>query len=220
MKLRALSRDDVRSVDRIAIDEYGVPGVVLMENAGRGAATALERQGIRGPVTICCGKGNNGGDGYVMARHLELWGHDVHLLLTCDPLEVRGDALVNLKIASAGDIPLSRWGTPAARTLLQNSDWIVDGILGTGVQGEVHGPVRDAIAGLNDAPARKLAIDIPSGLDCDTGLPLGTAVRANHTVTFVGLKIGFAMPHAHPYTGSVEVVDIGVPAKLLLRYAG
>ncbi|MBI3464074.1 MAG: NAD(P)H-hydrate epimerase [Planctomycetes bacterium] len=223
MRLRPLSRDEVREIDRRAIEQYGIPGVVLMENAGRGAAQWLAKLGTAGPVVICCGKGNNGGDGYVMARHLDAWGYPVRVVLFCDPAELKGDALINFRIIETSQIPILGRGSPLNEDqlvrALRDAAWIVDGLLGTGVQGEVRDPIRSAIETLNACPAPKFAIDIPSGLDSDTARPLGTAVRATHTATFVSTKLGFTNPEAAAYTGVVRVVEIGVPAVLLGEFA-
>ena len=223
MRLRPLSRDEVREIDRRAIEQYGIPGVVLMENAGRGAAQWVVELGIAGPVAICCGKGNNGGDGYVMARHLDAWGYCVRVLLFCDPAELAGDALVNFRIIEASRIPILRCDALQDRDQLsrnlRDAVWIVDGLLGTGLQGAVRDPIRSTIEILNSCPASKFAIDIPSGLDSDTGRPLGTAVRVSHTATFVSTKLGFTNPEAVAYTGVVRVVEIGVPAVLLREFA-
>jgi NAD(P)H-hydrate epimerase len=222
MALRPLSRAEVRALDRRAIEEYGVPGMILMENAGSAAARWLVELGIAGPVLICCGKGNNGGDGYVIARQLESWGHDVRVALTCDPAELKGDALVNFHILQASATPVTIWnGTrddPRLCELFNNADWVVDCLLGTGAQGTVRGPMRLAIEMINACGARKLAIDIPSGLDCDTGEPLGCAVRASHTATFVAAKLGFTKSEAAAYTGEIRVFDIGLPALLLNEF--
>lgn len=223
MQLRLLSRSDVRTIDRRATEEFGLPSVVLMENAGRGAAAWLAELGIAGPVVICCGKGNNGGDGYVMARHLDRWGYPVRVLVACDAAELKGDAAVNFRILQSSGIPVVRWDLSGSEQKitdpLQDAAWIVDGMLGTGLQGEVKDPMRRALVTLDACPAPKFAIDIPSGLDCDTGEPLGCVVRASYTATFVGIKLGFANPAAPSYTGEVRVVDIGVPSKLLRDYA-
>jgi len=219
MTLRPLSRAEVRELDRRAIGEYGIPGVVLMENAGREAARWLTELGIDGPILLCCGKGNNGGDGYVMARHLESRGHAVQVLLLCHPADLNGDALLNFKILQANGTPVvvSEMTHSDDRLIasFRNADWVVDGLLGTGVQGEVREPLRQAIETINSCGARKFAIDIPSGLDCDTGRPLGSAVRASHTATFVSTKLGIANPQSAEYTGIVRVFDIGLPSRLL-----
>lgn len=211
-----LSRDEVREVDRRAIDEYGVPGVVLMENAGRGAAELLVRQGIAGEVVICCGAGNNGGDGYVMARHLELAGNRVQVLSICPLEQLRGDARINAEIARRAGIDLCEVTDASAwRTDLTGAAWIVDALLGTGLQGAVRPAYAAAIEAINAAGARVLAVDLPSGLDCDTGAPCGPCIRADVTATFVAWKRGFAAPSAAAFLGPVHVIDIGAPLQLL-----
>lgn len=217
--ITVLSRDEVRSVDRRAIDEYGMPGVVLMENAGRGATELLRSLGIQGQVVICCGKGNNGGDGFVMARHLDNHGARVCVLLFARPEELTGDAAVNYHvIARAGlkiDVRCDASDTEALRRELAGRDWVVDALFGTGLKGPVRPPFDGIISAINDSGARVLAVDIPSGLDCDTGQPLGATVKALHTATFVALKKGFLEPAAKPWLGQVHVIDIGVPRVLI-----
>jgi NAD(P)H-hydrate epimerase len=224
MRLPPLSRELVRRIDRRAIDEFKIPGIVLMENAGRATATWLTELGVAGEVVVCCGKGNNGGDGYVIARHLDACGHAVHVLLTCDPLELSGDSLINFQIVQHSGIPWTRWEpqvhTPAVVRLIHSATWVVDGLLGTGISGAVHQPLVSAIEQINASGARRLAIDIPSGLDCDAGRPLGIAVRADYTATFVATKLGFNVPGALEYTGLVKVFDIGICRRLLQEYAG
>jgi NAD(P)H-hydrate epimerase len=215
----ALTRDQVRDVDRRAIADYGLPGIVLMENAGRSAAELLIQAGIAGPVAICAGKGNNGGDGYVMARHLDLRGIATNVLLFCEPADLTGDAAINYRVLEAARQALVVLGSsPDAAEIdrrLAAADWIVDALLGTGTQGTIREPYLTAIAAINRAGKRVLAVDLPSGMDCDTGQPLGTCVRANHTATFVARKVGFDAPGADQLTGQVHVIDIGVPRRLL-----
>jgi NAD(P)H-hydrate epimerase len=217
-----LSREQVRAIDRRAIEEFSVPGVVLMENAGRGAAEVLRSLGISGRVVICCGKGNNGGDGFVIARHLDNYQVPVRVLLYGRPEDLAGDAAVNYQIIAKTGLPLVTYpGQPLddkeLRSELAGADWVVDALFGTGLTGPVRAPFDQVIAAINAGPARVLAVDIPSGLDCDTGQPLGATVRAHHTVTFVGLKKGFGNPAAHPWLGQVHVVDIGAPRRLVAQ---
>jgi NAD(P)H-hydrate epimerase len=216
-----LSRDEVRAIDRRAIEEFGVPGVVLMENAGRGAAEVLVSLGVSGLVTICCGKGNNGGDGFVIARHLDNRGLQVRVLLFAKPDDLTGDAAINYQIIAKSGLSIAVHAGPTVDEAelareLSGSAWIVDALFGTGLTGSVRSPLDRVIAAINASGARVLAVDIPSGLDCDTGQPLGATVRADHTVTFVALKKGFANPAAKEWLGQVHVVDIGAP-RLLLR---
>jgi NAD(P)H-hydrate epimerase len=213
-----LNRDAVRDIDRRAIAELGLPGVVLMENAGRGAAELMLRLGVRGPIVICCGKGNNGGDGFVIARHLDFHGVATRVLLFCEPVAVTGDAAINLRVLQAAKVDLRVLGaTPDVAGLtreLTTAGWIVDALLGTGTRGEIREPYVTAIRAINAAHARGVkvfAVDLPSGLDCDSGHPLGPCVEADHTATFVAPKLGFSAPGAAEFTGQVHVIGIGVP---------
>lgn len=226
MSVRSLTREEVRTVDRRAIDEFGMTGLVLMENAGRGAAEQLRALGVDGPVIVCAGKGNNGGDGFVIARHLELFDYDVRVLLFANPSELSGDAVANWRILEAAETPRVVLGRQPVLSdidhALSHADWIVDALLGTGTVGEVREPYRTAITSINRSARKVLAVDLPSGLDCDTGEPIelladGTAlcVRAAHTATFVARKRGFESLASQAFTGEVHVVGIGVPKKLL-----
>jgi NAD(P)H-hydrate epimerase len=247
--MAALTREQVRELDRQAIEEYGVPGVVLMENAGRGAAELLMRLNPeRRPVVVVCGKGNNGGDGFVIARHLDLNGWPVAVLLQAPPDQLSGDAAVNYRIIAASRLPIldvSHGTTPSddpqqpwpderlerlvaevtqfnqALAGKQAPGWIVDALFGTGLSGPIRDPLAGAVEGINTgatAGVKVLAVDIPSGLDCDTGQPLGPTVRAHHTATFVAPKIGFSAPEAREWLGEVHVVHIGAPRALLELY--
>jgi NAD(P)H-hydrate epimerase len=218
-----LSREQVRAVDRRAIEEYGVPGVMLMENAGRSAAELLLRLGARGPVTVCAGKGNNGGDGFVIARHLDIHRIPVRVLLFARPGELTGDAATNYRIIEKSGLPLAVFGPdvdePTVRRELAGNEWVVDALFGTGLTGPVRPPFDRVIGAINGCGARVLAVDIPSGLDCDIGRPLGATVRATHTVTFVAQKKGFAEPSAKEWLGEVHVAGIGAP-RVLSESAG
>jgi NAD(P)H-hydrate epimerase len=220
-----LNREQSRAVDRIAIDQLGISSLVLMENAGRGCVDVLERLGINGPAVILCGKGNNAGDGFVIARHLAIRNHDCRVLLLCDPRELTGDAAANFAIlektgASIADLSRYANDTNALQTrfdeLAAGATWLIDAILGTGARGEPRPPFDTAIDWINSQPAKKLAVDIPSGLDCDTGEPAIHTIRADHTCTFATMKLGFTQPAAKPFTGQVHICDIGLPPELLL----
>lgn len=214
-----LSREAVRAVDRCAIDEYQIPGMVLMENAGRGCTDILCRCGIDGPVVICCGTGNNAGDGLVIARHLDLRGYAVRLLFWSDPVELAGDAGLNYQIARHAGLPMHTFAPPYDECVLsdriQDADWIVDALLGTGARGEPRPPLDTIIDQLNAHPAKKLAVDVPSGLDCDTGAAATHCFRADHTGTFIAAKTGLVAPKARSWVGQLHVLDIGLPRQLL-----
>lgn len=212
----SLTREQSRTIDRLAIEQFGLPGVVLMENAGRGCAELLLRLGVAGRVVICCGSGNNGGDGLVMARHLENAGVDVLVALFAAEEAVRGDAAVFLRVIRAAETPLVVVPPSAAgdaADLLSQADWIVDALLGTGVTGPVREPLAGVIEAINRQCTRVLAVDLPSGLDCDSGRPWGACIRAEHTATMVAPKAGFS--RAAGWTGQVHVVEIGIPKRLL-----
>jgi NAD(P)H-hydrate epimerase len=219
MKSLVFNRQQSREVDERATRDYGMSGLVLMENAGRGLADKLCSLGIHGPLAICCGKGNNGGDGFVLARHLDLRGISVEVLLWADPQELTGDAATNFHILQKCDVPLEIFGPQhdAARLAIHLRDacWIVDALLGTGSRGEPRPPLDAVIDQLNASRTPIVAVDLPSGLDCDTGQPAQHTIRAQHTCTFVATKTGFLIAGADVYTGKVHVLDIGAPRKLM-----
>jgi len=222
--LPILPRDKIREVDRRAIEQFGMTGLVLMENAGRGCTDTLCNLGVArsddaAAVVICCGRGNNAGDGFVIARHLDLRGHRARVLLWGDPDQLQGDAAANWNILDKTGIPTVVMGPEhdAQRLAaeLEGAAWIVDALLGTGARGEPRPPLDSVIDQLNAHPARRMAIDIPSGLDCDTGQSARHTFRADHTCTFVAAKPGFLADDAQHYTGVVHVLDIGAPRVLI-----
>lgn len=211
-----LTAAEMRAADVAAADQAGVPTLLLMENAGRGLADVArrERAASPGPVAIVCGPGSNGGDGFVAARHLAGAGVPVRVLLVAPPSQGRGDAAVALAAAGRVGVSIqdgSGWSDGAAwQAHLEGASVVVDAIFGTGFHGEVRGPAAAAIAGMNQVVARKLAVDIPSGLDADTGRASGPVFRADVTATMGAWKLGLAIDAAGP-AGRVEVVDLGVP---------
>ncbi len=212
-----LDRDSVRAVDRAAIDEYGIPGVVLMENAAR--ALAVEALAMMpkaaGLVVIVCGRGNNGGDGWALARHLHNAGSDVRIAPLGTPRE-GGDAAVNCRICR--NMNLREIAPDDLPAHLADCDLVVDAIFGTGLDRAVTGAAATVIESINGSGRPVLAVDVPSGLDCDTGQPLGSTVRAARTVTFVARKPAMNVESAGAYTGEVVVADIGAPVELLERF--
>ena len=221
--MKPMTRDEVRSLDGKAIHDYGIPGVVLMENAGRGATDVAQAMiaGIDAPrVAILCGRGNNGGDGFVMARHLHNRGIPVETFYTARIADAGdGEGAVNMRIVQAMGLPLAEVVTAedvaALSKQLGEYDLIVDALLGTGLTGDVREPLRSLIEAVNASGRPVLAADIPSGLDCDTGAPLGVAVRATRTVTFAAVKVGFSTPQGIEHCGPVTLVDIGAPRCLV-----
>ena len=225
----ALSSEEVRLLDSLAMQNYGLPGAALMENAGYWAAReacfilrALESERkTPAPVVVVCGKGNNGGDGYVIARHLLQWGHPAEVFLLGLKDHVSDDAGQNLRLLEEAGTkvwPLfddTQW--PRLDAGLQGAALIVDAVLGTGMQGAVRGPALVAIEKINVAHergAKVLAVDCPSGIDCNTGAALGACVRADVTVTFAAAKRGFELGQGPEWCGSVIVADIGLPREM------
>jgi hydroxyethylthiazole kinase-like uncharacterized protein yjeF len=214
-----MSRDEVRAIDAWAINTLGIPGVVLMENAGRSCAELIEEklQGIAKPkVCIFCGTGNNGGDGYVIARHLINRDFRITVVICGDPAKIKGDAKINLDILERLGRPIEVL-SPADNNVANrigrytaDADLLVDGLFGTGLRGPLSDEYQYLIERMNASRRPILAVDIPSGLDCDSGQPLGAAIRATWTVTFVAVKKGFTGTSASQYTGDIFVASIGV----------
>jgi NAD(P)H-hydrate epimerase len=215
----ALTRQQSRRVDELAIERYGISSLVLMENAGRGVVDVLLGIDPTPRVAILCGKGNNAGDGFVIARHLEIRGLDVRVVLLAAPAELAGDARRNFEILQHCDVPVADLSRDFSPTRLAEAAggamWLLDAMLGTGAKGEPREPIRSAIRWMNAQDARRLAVDLPSGLDCDTGQSAAATVRADVTCTFVAAKTGMLRPTAAPFVGELHVVSIGVPPRLV-----
>jgi NAD(P)H-hydrate epimerase len=210
-KIKTVTAEEMRALDRRATEEYHLPSLLLMENAGRAvaenAADILEHAGEKS-VTVLCGSGNNGGDGLVAARYLFNRGCEVKVLLPGPENGFTGDALLNLHIVQAMGIPVT---TFAASLLKPAPALLIDALLGTGLKGPVRAPFIEAIESINAAGKPVLAVDIPSGLDADTGAVHGHAVRASVTVTMAMAKKGMIIPSAAPYVGRLVIADIGFP---------
>lgn len=222
--MRSASRDEVRAIDRCAIETLGVPGVVLMENAGRNATDATESflGGLAGRrLAVVAGAGNNGGDGYVIARHLAMRGADVVTFLVAGLEKITGDAEINLRVLRnlGGEVRQVAGAVGGLAADLAAFDAVVDAVGGTGIRGALRGDLALAVEQINAAGRPVVAVDIPTGLDCDTGQAVGPVVQADLTVTFVARKLGFDAPGAAAYTGEVRVVDIGVPADVVAQIA-
>ena len=228
-----LTCEQVRRVDEIAVKRYGMSSLVLMENAGRGVVDVLLAADPsliapttgppRGPgaarVVILCGKGNNAGDGFVIARHLHIRGVNAKVVLLNPPEQLTGDARRNYEILTRCNVPLVELSSGVTANLLDehggDAAWLIDAMLGTGALGEPREPFATAIHWMNRHPGRRLAVDLPSGLDCDTGAAASATVRADVTCTFVALKPGFLRVEARPLLGEVHVVSIGTPQAML-----
>ena len=197
--------ETMRAVDRWAIEEQGVPGLDLMERAGAGVARAVELMVADGTVTVACGKGNNGGDGLVVARLLRDGGREVTVVCAAPPEEFSGDALRNLSRLPGEEPALLAAGA------FDGAAVIVDALLGTGFAGEPRGAIADAIDAVNAAQAPVVSVDVPSGVDASTGVIRGSAVRATVTVTFHAPKPGLWIDPGKAHAGEVQTIDIGIP---------
>ena len=220
-----LTREQVRRVDELAIRRYGITGLVLMENAGRNVAAVIDRAyGPSGRAFICCGTGNNGGDGCVNARHLHNSGWTVRLMIVGEASRMTPDTSANFRIIQAmGLNPITAVDADAQSALARSiteDEVVVDALLGTGFSGEVRSPLAELIHAINAAGKRAVvAIDLPSGLDCDSGAPAAATIRADLTITFVARKRGFDSPQGGAFLGRVEVADIGAPRELIAEVA-
>jgi NAD(P)H-hydrate epimerase len=219
--VQVLDCETIRDVDRYAIEELKIPGLVLMENAGRGIADLIVAASSPSRVVIACGAGNNGGDGYVVARHLDLHGFQVHVLRTASESRLRGDAAANYRWLAESNVHIhnAETGWPAsARIDWSQCSWAVDALLGTGVHGNPRAPLDHIIAQLNELPCQRLAVDIPSGLDSVHGTASPNTFRAHVTGTFVAAKPGLVTPSAAEFVGQLHVLQIGVPRNTLKRF--
>ncbi len=215
-----LTTAQARELDRRAIHEFGIPGIVLMENAARNMAELLVRLGAVSPVLILCGRGNNGGDGLAMARHLDRLGLKVQVRLFSHVNQLSPDAAIHWAVAERCDFP-RRLIIPEAFARadldadLAAAAWVVDALFGSGLTGPLRPPFDAIVEQVNAAGKPSFAVDVPSGFDADTGRPTGPCIRATHTAVTVTGRVGFAVPGAADWLGVVHVVDIGLPMCLL-----
>jgi NAD(P)H-hydrate epimerase len=219
--MKLVSALQMRAIDRRAIEGLGIPGLELMESAGRGIAHYIkdilqgETKGKR--IAIFCGKGNNGGDGYVIARYLHSWGALAHVFITSERSEIQGDALVNLQKIEHLGIKATRLGMSDALPILSGTDLIIDAIFGTGFRGEADNQVKRIIESINSSGIEVLAVDTPSGLDNDAGSIANVCVRATFTASLALPKIGQYLYPGRAYCGQIKIIDIGLPAEAIQR---
>ena len=221
-KCVVMTRDEVRAFDAWAINTLGIPGMVLMENAGRSCAELIEdklEDVVEPKVCIFCGTGNNGGDGYVIARHLINRGIQVLVVVCGDRNKIKGDAKINLDVLEQmGETiellnPSDQNIAGQVKHLSTSANIIVDSLFGTGLRGQLSDEYRRLIESINTCNIPVLAVDIPSGLDCDSGEPLGAVIRAAWTVTFVAVKKGFVSENTAQYTGEIFIASIGIAVR-------
>ena len=218
--MRILSAEAMREVDRCAIEELGIPSLVLMENAAIGVADAIgEVYEEAESAAIFCGPGNNGGDGLALARHLAVRGYDVQVFLVAGRRGMRGDAEVQLGICRRQGLAIQEVadedGVVEALEEAREADLIVDALFGTGLSKPLEGMLADLVQGLNDLPVPRVAVDLPSGLNGSKAEPLGPHVEADLTVTFAAPKIAHVFPPASESVGELVVTDLGIPPELV-----
>jgi len=219
--MNIVTASEIQGMDRATIQEFGIPGRVLMENAGRGAVRSFlevfgDRSGRR--IGVAAGRGNNGGDGFVMARYLAQRGLAVTVFLLADPRIIGGDAAANLALLHPLGVPVVEVPTAdvleAQQSLLAQQEIWIDAIFGTGLNAEVRGLYGQVIDFINTSRRPVFAVDIPSGLSADTGQILGRAIRADATATFACAKVGHLLYPGAGLTGRLFVVDIGIPPRI------
>jgi ADP-dependent NAD(P)H-hydrate dehydratase / NAD(P)H-hydrate epimerase len=216
-----LTRAEVRELDRRATSEASVPSLELMENAGHGATELLlARYPEARRIVVVCGLGNNGGDGFVVARLLKTQGREARVLLVGDGERLRGDALENSRawVDAGGSLTnIDERSLATLKQALAEAELVVDALFGTGLDRELSGLSRDVVLAINAAHKPTVALDLPSGLDADTGVALGVAVRASVTVTFARAKRGLLTPSGADHAGEISVVPIGIPPEIEAR---
>ena len=223
--MRLLKAAEMNLLDRTAWQDYAIPGLVLMENAGRAVAEAalsmlpLPAAGLR--VLVFAGRGNNAGDAFVAARHLHQAGFDVRLFLLAKPEELSGDAQSNWKILGKLGLPhqiiVGERDLHLVKVALLNTCLAIDGIFGTGYHPPMPAVTAAVIRAINESNKPVLAVDLPSGLDADSGFVESVAVKAQKTVTFVCPKLGLVLENALPYVGELQVADISLPEETFDR---
>lgn len=219
-KVKALTRKQTRAVDQYIINKIGFPSVILMENAGRGIALHMLSMNLKGKVIVCSGKGNNGGDGYVITRYLNINNINVEVYVFAHENDIKGDAKIHHDIVKKMGIPIKYFDQHnlshnSLLNNLNNAEWIIDGLFGTGLTDRPETFYFDLINTINATSAKILSIDIPSGLDCDTGKPFGTSIKANVTCTLISMKTGFSNKEAEKHLGKIEIINLGVPNKII-----
>jgi len=222
--MKILTAAEMREVDRLSTDRYGIPSLTLMENAGASVAQVIAERFsnfARRRIAVLCGKGNNGGDGFVVARHLLEMGTKPEVFFFTDTSQPEGDAATNLKrwrkISGALHTVVTEHQWQAAKPAIASADIFVDALLGTGVRGRVEGLLEKAIQEVNQhSPGKSvIAVDIPSGLPADTGEAQGAVIVADCTVTFTAPKLGMILGRAEEYVGQLVVREIGSPPELI-----
>lgn len=221
-----VSTNEMREMDRLTIESFGLPGRILMENAGRGVSDILLNRFpnvFHQKVGVLAGRGNNGGDGFVVSRYLAQKGIDVRVFLAAHKEEIKGDSALNLELLERLKISIVEIADQGSfhthSEEMKRIDFWVDALFGTGIHSTISGYFREIIEFINSLKCLKLSIDIPSGLDSDTGYPCGICIHADMTVTFAFPKIGQVLYPGVTHTGRLEILDIGIPPVVVSQVA-
>ena len=216
--MKIVTSQQIKNIDRRAIKDFGIPGTVLMENAAAAVMTAMEKyfDGLEGvKVGILCGKGNNGGDGLALARRLRIGGVPVRVALLASFAAIKGEAKVNLSILRKMDVEIMQnASTRSLADIIAWSDILVDALIGVGLSSPLKGTYAQAVEMINISGVPVVAVDIPTGIDADTGAVMGAAVKADLTVTMAFLKRGLVLYPGAGYAGTVRIADIGIPSEV------
>ncbi len=222
--MKVISAETMQTIDRLAITGYSIPGAVMMENAGRAVVREIENifpEPSGKPVVVIAGKGNNGGDGYVIARLLagERW--KTALFVLANRSAITGDAAMNLELLDPASVTFAEEHLPENfSSVISEAALIIDAMLGTGVRNEIQGVFRDAVRLINNSGKKVVAVDIPSGINATTGQIMGEAVKAEITVTFASAKLGHVLYPGASHTGRLVVADIGIPDRIVANSPG
>ena len=222
MRQKTLTVKQIQTLDDVAICQYGVPSIALMENAGKAVADETLRQLKKKPsakVVVICGLGNNAGDGFVVARHLLNAGIRTDVYLIGSARKLKQDAAINYNILRSIKYPVQEIKdvSPGMVKKFESADVFVDAIFGVGLNREIKGVFKDVVEAVNGYAKKVVAVDIPSGLDGTTGNIYGVCIKANTTVTFSFAKKGFLKKEGPKHVGKIKVVDIGIPIRLMER---
>ena len=219
MHIRA---DEMRKIEESAIRDFGMPSLLLMENAGRNISEVIRGKFKPCKVLLMIGKGNNGGDGLVVARYLDNLGFQTQILLLADPVTLKSDPLLNLRIVRKMCLPITYVPQTSTETELlgycMGSDLVVDALFGVGIHSPLTGVNESAVRAMTNCGKPVISIDIPSGLDADTGEVHGVAVKATMTLTLAIKKRGLCLGKGSAYAGEIDVIDLGIPHGLIADF--
>ncbi|MFC1645742.1 NAD(P)H-hydrate epimerase [Candidatus Omnitrophota bacterium] len=218
--MKFVTSQRMREIDKLATKRFGIPSLILMENAGRSVAEEAKKMLISNsaPIVIFCGYGNNGGDGFVVARHLCNSGYKVEVFLIGARKKMSDDTKINFKIITKMKIKIRKIANKrqidSALSNLKRPHLIIDAVFGIGIKGELSNFYRRLFEKINSLGVPVLSVDIPSGLDADKGVPLPIAIKARKTVTMGLIKRGFLSSFAKKYLGKIIIADISLPSRL------